>query len=220
MSAIGAVPVPVCIDFAELCDCSNDLSRAIEEAFGVNGLGLVTVKDVPNYTTLRQALLPLAARLAQLTQEQKTALEDPLSSYNCGWSQGREKLENGAPDLNKGSFYANPLTDRPTEDPRLLEEQPAYCRPNIWPTSALPELEEAFKALGKVIYNVGMLVTEQCSKYLAEKGISMKPTLSEILSQSNCHKVKNKMFLFPRKLSLHLQTVVLIVAHSMYSSCV
>jgi len=82
-------PVPVSIDFAELCDNSNDLSQAIEEAFGVNGLGLVTIKNVPNYTTLRRAVLPLAARLAQLTQEQKTALEDPLSSYNFGWSQVR-----------------------------------------------------------------------------------------------------------------------------------
>ncbi len=28
-----------------------------------------------------------------------------------GWSLGRESLENGLPDTNKGSYYANPLAD-------------------------------------------------------------------------------------------------------------
>lgn len=123
-----------------------------------------------------------------------------IYSISFGTTQGKEKLENGALDLNKGSFYANPLIDRPTEDPRLLEEQPAYCRPNIWPTAEIPDLEETFKALGKVIYVVGMLVTEHCGKYLAQKGISVKPPLSRILSQSDCHKVRIKeMFLYSSK---------------------
>jgi isopenicillin N synthase-like dioxygenase len=193
----GAAPVPVCIDFAELSDHKIDLSVAIEEAFGKNGLGLVTIKNVPDYTTLRKALLPLAARLAQLPEDQKTALEDPLSSYNFGWSQGKEKLENGAYDTSKASFYANPLTDRPTDDPKLIEHQPAYCRPNIWPTDNVPELEQAFKALGKLIYDVGMLVTEQCSKYLVStKVIDVKPPLPEVLSRSNCHKVRETKKIF------------------------
>jgi non-haem dioxygenase in morphine synthesis N-terminal len=204
MPGLGAAPIPLCIDYAELCDHSktNDLGPAIETAFGINGLGLLTIKNVPNYTTFRQALLPLAAKLAQLPQDQKNALEDPLSSYNFGWSQGKEKLENGAPDSNKGSFYANPLIDKPTEDLTLLREQPAYCRPNLWPTEQLPELEPAFKALGRVIYDVGMLVTEQCSTYLAAKGIDVKPPLPEVLSRSICHKVRNVFITFILLLSL------------------
>lgn len=35
-----------------------------------------------------------------------------------GWSLGRESLENGLPDTNKGSYYANPLADD------LLDPQP------------------------------------------------------------------------------------------------
>ena len=193
MSENGTAPVPVCLDFAELCDHNNDLGLAIETAFGVNGLGLITIKNVPAYPTLRRALLPLAARLAQLNDDQKAALEDPLSSYNFGWSQGKEKLENGAPDANKGSFYANPLIDCPTEDPTLLEEQPAYCRSNIWPPAEqVPQVEPAFKALGKVMYDVGMLVTAHCSRYLEKNGISVNPPLQEILTRSNCHKVRKK----------------------------
>jgi isopenicillin N synthase-like dioxygenase len=189
MTENRAAPDPVCLDFKTLCDHSTDLGQLIEEAFGKNSLGLVTIKNVPNYATLRQALLPLAASLAQLPPDVKLSLEDPLSSFNFGWSQGKEKLENGSFDSNKGSFYANPLDDRPTKDPTLLEQQPAYCRPNIWPTEQLPELEEAFKALGKVIYDVGMLVTEHCSKYLVDKGISMESPLPKVLQKSNCHKV-------------------------------
>ena len=60
--------------------------------------------------------------------EVRALYEDPASSYNIGWSQGKETLEGGQPDTNKGSYYANPALDRPTDDPQLLKEYPAYCR--------------------------------------------------------------------------------------------
>lgn len=34
------------------------------------------------------------------------------SVYSFGWSHGKEKLE-GKPDIAKGSFYFNPIHDRP-----------------------------------------------------------------------------------------------------------
>jgi hypothetical protein len=52
----------VVLDFHKLGDDSIDFSKAIEEAFGINGLGLLTVKNVPNVSTLRKNLLPLAHR--------------------------------------------------------------------------------------------------------------------------------------------------------------
>nr|GFC87603.1 putative 2-oxoglutarate (2OG) and Fe(II)-dependent oxygenase superfamily protein [Tanacetum cinerariifolium] len=78
---------------------------------------------VPGYVSLRQNLLNLAPR------------------YNFGWSHGKEKLESGKPDLLKGSFYANPILDKPTTEASLIERYPAYCGSNIWPQSNLPELE-------------------------------------------------------------------------------
>ena len=179
---------PVCLDFKLLSDSSFDFAAEIQEAFGPDGLGLLTVKNVPDFPTLRQNLLPLAARLAQLPDEVKTEYEDPESTYNFGWSCGKETLENGAPDTRKGSFYANPLCDRPSEDPSEISAEPAYCRPNIWPKE-VPELEGAFKALGKIIYDVGIILAAHCNKLLKQKGIRIVPSLQEILEQSKCHKV-------------------------------
>lgn len=63
----------------------------------------------------RAKLLPLAAQLAGLPERALASLEHPKSNYLVGWSRGKEILANGEPDVNKGSFYANPLVDeRPT----------------------------------------------------------------------------------------------------------
>ncbi len=43
-----------------------DLSASIEAAYGFDGLGLITVSDVPNVRELRQQLLPLGKRYASV----------------------------------------------------------------------------------------------------------------------------------------------------------
>ncbi|GMQ06669.1 hypothetical protein CsSME_00051161 [Camellia sinensis var. sinensis] len=68
-------------------------------------------------------------------------------------------------DILKGSFYANPIFDTPTTDESLVQRYPSYCGSNIWPDRALPELEVAFKALGKLILDVGLMVAYHCDRY-------------------------------------------------------
>ncbi len=46
----------------------------------------------------------------------------------------------------------------------LMQQHPAYFRPNIWPSQHLPALEGAFKELGQLIVHVGMLLTHHCDK--------------------------------------------------------
>lgn len=159
----------VALSYAELCEPEADLSTQIEAAFGPDGLGIVVVNDVPEYATLRATLLPLASRLAALPREELAALEDAESTWNFGWSHGKERLESGrngaahaacllvwvqlrrrpsraalfspscggtarrsccaafstsrtcCADTAKGSFYANPLLDAPTDDPELVK---------------------------------------------------------------------------------------------------
>jgi hypothetical protein len=41
-----------------------DLSAAIEEAYGFNGLGILAVRGVPNFMQLRGELLPLIHKYA------------------------------------------------------------------------------------------------------------------------------------------------------------
>lgn len=146
----------------------DDLSSEIERAFGPHGLGILTVSGVSDLPRLRRALLMITPALASLPEEAKAALEDPESSYSFGWSHGREALQNGQRDIYKGSFYANPTEDAPcggggggaggpgegiSED--LMSQHPAYLRPNIWPRDSLPQLEPAFKSLGRLVVDVG-----------------------------------------------------------------
>jgi len=143
LSSDSTVPTvsTVTISYSELKESNIDLSARIEEGFGPNGLGILSVKDVPGYSALRQNLLQLAPRLAGLPEEVKRELEDPHSRYNFGWSHGKEKLESGKLDMLKGSYYANPLQDVPTSNSYEIQRYPSYCGSNIWPRNSLPELE-------------------------------------------------------------------------------
>jgi hypothetical protein len=116
------------------------------------------------------------AAIQALPDDVKKQYEDPASSYNFGWSCGVEALTDGKKDTFKGSFYANPRVDVPPVPPALpvlpdggsapdmVSLYPAYYRPNIWPAAHLPQLEGAFKQLGRLIMDVGALLTERCDR--------------------------------------------------------
>ncbi|KAL2555062.1 2-oxoglutarate (2OG) and Fe(II)-dependent oxygenase superfamily protein [Forsythia ovata] len=196
MSFTSHVVQTVSIPYEELKDQNADLSKKIGEGFGPNGLGIISISAVPGYASLRQNLLHLAPRLASLPGEVKRGLEDPNSRYNFGWSHGKEKLESGKPDLLKGSFYANPICDIPTDDVSLIKRYPSYCGQNIWPRDALPELELAFKALGKLILDVGLLLAYHCDCYVARGLEHDDEGLQQILLRSRCHKGR-LLYYFP-----------------------
>jgi len=180
----------VTLSYEELLDSSSDLSRKIEQAYGQGTLGLLTVSSVPRLEELRSKLLPLAHRFAELPGSVKALYEDPESSWSFGWSHGREILQDNRPDVYKGSFYANPCVDVPTVDESLMNKHPSYCRPNIWPTEHIPALELAFKELGQLIVDVGLLIAARCDRYMQ----SLKPSgghhcIHESLRNSFSHKV-------------------------------
>ena len=55
----------------------------------------------------------------------------------------------------------------------------------MWPTEDLPELREAFRELGTVIIEAGLLVAKACDKYVATKNPeSPLGRLEDILRQS------------------------------------
>ena len=178
------------LDYNDLVDDTKDLSSQIEEAFGVDGVGLLTVKNVPSYAEARQELLPLSRRFAMLPDSAKEKYVHKESFYSFGWSHGKEKLQ-GKPDLSKGSYYANPQYDRPVDDEELIKKYPAFVHPNIWPTQELPELETAFKKLGTLIVNVGKLVARQCDRYVSSKCKDYTPKkLENIIDSSKCCKAR------------------------------
>ncbi len=73
------------------------------------------------------------------------------------------------PDHAKGSYYNNPQYDRPTDDEELIKKFASFLHPNIWPTADLPELEDAFKGMGRIIVDVGRLVAYQVDAYVKKQ---------------------------------------------------
>ena len=166
----------VSISYTHLLRSDADLSASIAAAFGSDGIGLLTVSDIPEYPARRDALLPLAARFARLPVAVQQRYEDAASMYSFGWSLGREQLNN-KPDTAKGSFYNNPLYDDPLYDSPLPSESEAdrqrlkaqhrsFFGDNVWPTDELPELETAFKALGRLIVSVGAELSRHIDRYI------------------------------------------------------
>ena len=131
----------------------RDWSAPLEAAYGANGLGILVVRGIPDYAERRAALLPLARTFAQLPDAVKAQYEHPISHYQFGWSHGKEQLSQGQPDLAKGSYYANPLHDRPFQAEADMEQKyPSFCAPNIWPTQH-PQLVRHVRALARTTYH-------------------------------------------------------------------
>lgn len=148
----------------------DDLSARIAEAFGADeSLGILTVSGVPGLTPLRERLLPLAREFARLPADVRAAHEHAPSFYAVGWSHGKEKLGGGAPDLAKGSYYNNPLYNRPFDDEALIARFPSFAAPNVWPSQHVPQMEGAFMQLGQVMVRTGLLVAKQCDAYVSAR---------------------------------------------------
>jgi hypothetical protein len=145
------------ISYSELLS-EGSLIYKIEEAYNLDGLGILTVSDIPGFAEKREALLPLATRFAKLPQSVLTKLEVPEMNYGIGWSHGRESFQ-GVPDYSKGSYYANPEYDDPVKDEK------GYHR-NIWPQEDFPELERAFKTLGREMIRIGYLLAVRIDRFI------------------------------------------------------
>ena len=91
----------VVLDYNDLI-AGKDLSREIEKAYGYDGIGLLTVKNVPTLVDKRNNLLPLGYRFAKLPNNIKEKYVHAESFYSFGWSHGKESLE-GKPDERYGN---------------------------------------------------------------------------------------------------------------------
>lgn len=171
----------------------KDLSAAVERAFGAGGLGLLVVRGVPQFAELRAALLPLAFRFAALPDAVKERYVHAPSSYSFGWSHGKEILKPGQFDEFKGSYYNNPQYDVPQPDPELVRKYPENYHPNIWPSEDFPALRPAFMALGQRMVEAGLLVAEQCDRYVrARLGARIRPEalLAPVIRESRACKAR------------------------------
>jgi isopenicillin N synthase-like dioxygenase len=179
----------IVLDYNDLV-ADIDLSEYIAQAYGEDGLGLLTVKNVPGLVEARNALLPLSYQLGNLEEgiQERYAISE--ASYTVGWSKGKEKLE-GKPDHLKGSFYCNPAHDKITDDAALLAKYPDFYFPNVWPTAEMPDLEPCLKKLGQLIAKVGVLVSRQCDRYVKNMDANYpEGRMEAIVQNSRCVKAR------------------------------
>jgi isopenicillin N synthase-like dioxygenase len=188
------------ISHTELIQGGGKVVQAISEAFGSGPscLGIIIITNIEGYPEKRKRLLPLASRFGNLPEEVKDKYVHKESTYSTGWSHGKEKFQ-GKFDTAKGSYYANPIYDHPTDDPELIKKYPDYCSPNIWPKQELPDLEFAFKDLGHLIVDVGALVAKYCDIYCS----SIVPGfpehfLEDIVTKTRANKAR-LLHYFPQK---------------------
>lgn len=180
----------VVLDYMDVIDPTADLSDKIEAAYGYHGIGLLAVRNVPNYAEYRASLLPLARQFAMLPPELQARYEHPESYYSFGWSRGKEMLD-GKPDTAKGSYYNNPQYDEPTTDPKLIQEYITFLHKNIWPTEDVPAMEWAFKNLGRTTCDIMLRLAMHCDSYVHKKQpLYSLGTLSHSLTFSRVTKAR------------------------------
>eukprot|EP00478_Filoreta_tenera_P000582 GABV01000587.1.p1 GENE.GABV01000587.1~~GABV01000587.1.p1 ORF type:complete len:411 (+),score=177.70 GABV01000587.1:28-1233(+) len=182
-----SMPVVV-LDYESIAKGDN-LLESIKEGFGPDGLGLVIVKNVPGFVDAKQKLLPLAHKFASLPKDVQDKYTDAKSHWSFGWSHGKEAMKNGKPDFAKGSFYANPFRDSwPEVKDDLKNEYASFFGDNLWPTEHIPEMEQAFKDLSRMIAKVGFMLLRQCDAYVKSVNPKYKETsLFDTVSKSlNC----------------------------------
>ncbi|KAL7563724.1 hypothetical protein ACA910_020414 [Epithemia clementina (nom. ined.)] len=135
-------------------ETTEQLLNALEHSLGPGGIGLVAIRNVPNVVQAKQECLPQAHMLANLPLDYlENHLTHKPSLYNAGWSHGKEKLGD-KPDFAKGSFYFNPVTDKPgTEEDR--KNFPLSYPTNIWPEDdKIPGFKDKAVRLGQILTGV------------------------------------------------------------------
>lgn len=156
--------VVVTLQYEDLV-AGKDLTAEILEAYGPGGVGLLCVSGVPGVDDARQALLPKARELALLDESILAKYEHPEAYYAVGWSRGREKFK-GKPDVSKGSFYANPIMDDPSEGNADFLARYPFTRPNVWPEE-VPDFEGSMKRACQIIVDVAKPIVQQIDKLVA-----------------------------------------------------
>ena len=124
-------------------------------------------------------------------------LTDHKSLYNSGWSFGKEKLRGDKPDISKGSFYFNPLTNTPgTAADR--EQYPLSYPQNVWPNeSDLPGFKESAKTLGKLLHNVVVDLSWHIDTLVATLVTGYKPNLLYNAMRDTCKSKGRLLYYYP-----------------------
>ena len=146
---------PVKLDYSVLLDKSVNLNKEIVASFGKNGNGIIIIDKIPNYLAYKNKLLPLAKKIHLMPPEIKKKYERPDTNYVPGICTFERFHYQGVKDMAT-SWYATALEDvhEPVKFIENGKEKIFNFPDNFWPTEELPELEQAFKNLSRLGYEV------------------------------------------------------------------
>lgn len=124
------------------------------------------INNVPNYKEYRKKLLPLAYDLHNIPRQIQRTYERPEAYYAVGLCPGDRYAYKGIVDVST-SWYCNPLQDK-VEPVHYIKDGKEMVgssyEDNFWPTEHLPELEPAFKNMGKLNSDVGVKLSHHIEK--------------------------------------------------------
>lgn len=166
----------IILDWSEVAatETTPELLTKLERALGAHGIGLVAIRNVPDFVTTKASFLPMAHDLVHLPADylEGDDMTDAASLYNAGWSHGKEKLGD-KPDTAKGSFYYNPVTDVPGT-PAERHQYPYSYPANKWPAAdKLPGFRDQAVAMGLILKratvelakHIDQLASTKCADY-------------------------------------------------------
>lgn len=156
----------------------KNLNNEIKNAFGLDGLGIILIKDLPVFECERLNILSSIKKFAELPDNIKSKYIDSKSNYSFGWSHGKEKMKKNEFDKSKGSFYNNIGTN-------CNENQ------NIWPDE-IPDFKEKLNKMASLQIRIGLEISKLLDNYLFDitNGIHKKNTFYNLLEKNNNFKAR------------------------------
>jgi isopenicillin N synthase-like dioxygenase len=135
------------IDYNDLFNFNTDLSDKISQAFGIDGFGLIAVKNIPNYPEVRKKILNQGFTMANYDQDYLQTLERPDSIYSIGWQKGKTYFS-GVWESMTGAFCARIGGDVMIHSD--IDMQKRYM--NVWPEEQrLPGFKEDILGIGELL---------------------------------------------------------------------
>ena len=192
----------IILDWTEIAttETSPTLLAKLEQALGPHGIGLVAIRNVPDFVATKNAFLPQGYKLVRTLPAEylEQELTDAASLYNAGWSFGKEKLgDDKPPDTSKGSFYYNPVTDVPGT-PQDRHKYPYSYPCNKWPTEVrLPGFRQDAKRMGMILKDATVELAKHIDALAATKCVDY-PTQFLYQQMKHTDKVKARLlYYFP-----------------------
>jgi isopenicillin N synthase-like dioxygenase len=149
------------IDYNDLVNLDGDISEKVAQAFGIDGLGLIAVKNVPGYVETRRKILEQGFKMANIDIDTLKQLELSKTNYSLGWQKGNTYF-NGKWEALTGAFYARVL--REVIDHSDPEMQKKYT--NVWPSEELlPSFKHDFLEMGRMLTHCQQNLLYHLDKY-------------------------------------------------------